>query len=428
MRSARSASHLAAPRIRGDVAKLAKNCPGRAWLQHRALDDRTGLAVGKIEPIVTIERIGLQNAGITAQMPLGMLPRPIARGKTTPLSEVILPPNGRSWTYTQTRPAPVWPLARMEVACRRHAAARRPRLALDQRVQRPQRRAAQALDLIGQSSRLSSTPPLRDNNARSAGSEADAGRTSRTGSSPEEKASFRRAARRHMEVSRRRDLAASHCRQEKPAREPSGSFPPARDDLRASRVDILAELRQPLGRAAARAALRRWDHDALTRQMIRERFSRRPLARAKDLDRGEGLLYVRRRAHLPPRRVSPRAEAPTGRAAAPCARSEIRKSCARSFSISRLRCAISARPCASGATAATAHAFAAASVRAAISAAFNVSMSSGSEERSASTNHMESQNRPFEAPLFAFLQPIFFLSDRRRTPCLLRHAPIDARH
>ena len=39
---------------------------------------------------------------------------------------------------------------------------------------------------------------------------------------------------------------------------------------------------------------------------------------------------------------------------------------------------------------------------------------------------MESQNRPFEAPLFAFLQPIFLLSDRRRTPCLLRHAPIDA--
>ena len=94
----------------------------------------------------------------------------------------------------------------------------------------------------------------------------------------------------------------------------------------------------------------------------------------------------------------------------------------------RLRCAISARPCASSATAATAHAFsAAASVRAAISAAFNASMSSGSEERSASTNHMESQNRPFEAPLFAFLQPIFLLSDRRRTPCLLRHAPIDAR-
>jgi hypothetical protein len=51
---------------------------------------------------------------------------------------------------------------------------------------------------------------------------------------------------------------------------------------------------------------------------------------------------------------------------------------------------------------------------------------SGTEGRSASTNHMESQNRPFEAPLFAVLQQIF-LSNRRRTPCLQRHAPIDAR-
>ena len=41
--------------------------------------------------------------------------------------------------------------------------------------------------------------------------------------------------------------------------------------------------------------------------------------------------------------------------------------------------------------------------RAAISAAFNASMSSGSEARSASTDHMESQNRPFEAPLFVIL-------------------------
>ena len=44
------------------------------------LDDRTGFAVGKIEPVVTVERIGLQNAGVTGQIPLGMLPCSIARG------------------------------------------------------------------------------------------------------------------------------------------------------------------------------------------------------------------------------------------------------------------------------------------------------------------------------------------------------------
>jgi hypothetical protein len=44
------------------------------------LDDRAGLAVGQIEAVVAVERVGLQNAGIAAEMPLGMLPRSIARG------------------------------------------------------------------------------------------------------------------------------------------------------------------------------------------------------------------------------------------------------------------------------------------------------------------------------------------------------------
>src|SRR6204780_5936694 len=76
-----------------------------------------------------------------------------------------------------------------------------------------------------------------------------------------------------------------------PAGEPFANrldhLPLTRDNL--ERLgDILAELRQ-LGRAAARAALRRWDHGALTRQMIRERFSRRPLA-PKDLTVVEGFV------------------------------------------------------------------------------------------------------------------------------------------
>jgi Transposase len=37
------------------------------------LDDRTGLAVGKIQAVVTVEGVGLQNAGVTGHMPLGML-------------------------------------------------------------------------------------------------------------------------------------------------------------------------------------------------------------------------------------------------------------------------------------------------------------------------------------------------------------------
>jgi hypothetical protein len=56
-------------------------------------------------------------------------------------------------------------------------------------------------------------------------------------------------------------------------------------------------------------------------------------------------------------------------------------------------------------------------------------MSSGSEERSASTNHMESQNRPFEAPLFAFLQPIFSYPTAvgRHVSCGMRQSMPDSR-
>ena len=73
---------------------------------------------------------------------------------------------------------------------------------------------------------------------------------------------------------------------------------------------------------------------------------------------------------------------------------------------------------------------AAASARAAISAAFSASMSSGREERSASTNQMESQNRTFEAPLFAFLQADFFFYPTavgRHVSCGMRQSMPDRR-
>jgi hypothetical protein len=44
------------------------------------LDDRARLAIGKIEAVIVIEHVGLQNAGVAGQMPLGMPARPIARG------------------------------------------------------------------------------------------------------------------------------------------------------------------------------------------------------------------------------------------------------------------------------------------------------------------------------------------------------------
>jgi hypothetical protein len=45
----------------------------------QSLDDWAGLALGKIEAIVALERVGLQNAGVAGQMPLGMRAPPSFR-------------------------------------------------------------------------------------------------------------------------------------------------------------------------------------------------------------------------------------------------------------------------------------------------------------------------------------------------------------
>ena len=42
------------------------------------LDDQAGFAIRKIEAVVAVERVGLQNAGLATQMPLGMFARSIA--------------------------------------------------------------------------------------------------------------------------------------------------------------------------------------------------------------------------------------------------------------------------------------------------------------------------------------------------------------
>ena len=46
----------------------------------QSLENRAGFAIGKIEAVVAVKRVGLQNAGIATEMPLGMLPGSIARG------------------------------------------------------------------------------------------------------------------------------------------------------------------------------------------------------------------------------------------------------------------------------------------------------------------------------------------------------------
>ena len=149
-----------------------------------------------------------------------------------------------------------------------------------------------------------------------------------------------KAARRHME--RRRRLGD---RLAVPARELLAHrldhLPLARDHLQRL-GDVLAQLGQ-LRRAAAGAALRRGDHDALARQM------RRGTACATAACAGT----TARSASAPPparppvRPRSPpppalRAEAPSAPAAAPCAPSACRKAARRSFSISSLKWAISA--------------------------------------------------------------------------------------
>ena len=83
MRSARSAS-LSCLAGRSSQCQQARRTSGAHGLQHKRLDDRTGLAVGKIEAVVAVERVGLKDAGVTRQVPLGMLPGSIARGVEQP--------------------------------------------------------------------------------------------------------------------------------------------------------------------------------------------------------------------------------------------------------------------------------------------------------------------------------------------------------
>ena len=44
----------------------------------QSLENRAGLALRKIEAVVAVKRVGLQNAGIATEMPLGMFARSIA--------------------------------------------------------------------------------------------------------------------------------------------------------------------------------------------------------------------------------------------------------------------------------------------------------------------------------------------------------------
>jgi hypothetical protein len=55
------------------------------------LDNWTRLAVGKIEAVIAIERVGLQNAGVAGQMPLGMLARSIARSVEQSRRRILAP-------------------------------------------------------------------------------------------------------------------------------------------------------------------------------------------------------------------------------------------------------------------------------------------------------------------------------------------------
>ncbi len=251
-------------------AKLEELPPRVAPAQR--LDDRTRLPVGKIEAIVAVEGVGLQNAGVTGQMPLGMLPRSIARGVE----------QRRWWVLAAERPvvADIHPrptghrLALGEDGNRR-VVAMQPLggqdMALNQRVQRAQRRGAGA-DLIGERRQaevdalagIALALPV-ERLMLSELLEQDHRQQARTG----------KATRRDME--RRRRLGDGLA---SPAGEPLSNrlnhLPLTGDDLERLR-DILAELRQ-LRRTAAGAALRRRDHDPLAGQMLRKGPPRRPPA------------------------------------------------------------------------------------------------------------------------------------------------------
>ena len=211
------------------------------------------------------------------------------------------------------------------------------------------------------------------------------------------------------------------------------SFPLTRDNLERLR-DVLAELRQ-LGRAAARAALRRRDHlRASTRwQMISGNGFRAGRLRAKDLTVMEGFV-VRRRAHLRPRWPSTSSSQflnwSSSRAVQLGARSVNRAPQLFDLKIGDARSARAPAPV--PAMAATAHAFsAAASVRAAISAGLSTRRRCRPEARKDRRPRITLWNHKIPGrlrrPFLRFFSRFFSLSGRRRTPCLLRHAPIDAR-
>jgi hypothetical protein len=113
-------------------------------------DRRLSPCRGEIEAIVAVQRVGLQNGGIAAEMPLGMLPRSIARGVEQrrrrilavewPIVADIHPnPPGFRLAFREDRyggVVPVQPLGRKHVG-------------LDQRMQRTERRGA-GPHLVGQ--------------------------------------------------------------------------------------------------------------------------------------------------------------------------------------------------------------------------------------------------------------------------------------
>jgi hypothetical protein len=114
------------------------------------LHDRAGPAIGKVEAIVAVERVGLQNAGIAGQMPLGMLARPVARGVEQRRRRILA---AKRPVVADIHPNP--PGFRLAFRENRHGGVvavqpiGRQNMAVNQRVQRTQRGGAGA-HLIGQ--------------------------------------------------------------------------------------------------------------------------------------------------------------------------------------------------------------------------------------------------------------------------------------
>ncbi len=236
------------------------------------LDDRAGLAVGKIEAIVAGERVGLQDAGPACQMSFGMFARSIARGVEQG-GRRIGPAERAVVADIHPNPARLGP-ALGEDGNRRVVAVQplgRKHMGLDQRMQRPQRRGAGA-HLVGERRQAQVDPFAGVALALTVQRlmlaellEQDHRQKTRAGE----------AARRDMErrwrLGDRLALPAGEALAHR-----LDHLPPAGHDF--ERLGhVLAELRQ-LRRTAARAALRRGDHDPLARQMLRERLSDRPLA------------------------------------------------------------------------------------------------------------------------------------------------------